>query len=136
MGAGTINDIVKFATFQQGLPAACVGTAPSMNGYTSKIAAILSDGVKTTNPCHAPLVVIADLEVMARGPARMIASGLGDLISKPVSNSDWQLSAHLNGTPHSAEAMAVIERGAELLEDVAPGSSTRTPRRWPGWSGR
>ncbi|MEC9439530.1 MAG: iron-containing alcohol dehydrogenase [Myxococcota bacterium] len=120
VGSGTINDIVKFAATEQGLLAACVGTAPSMNGYTSKIAAILSDGVKTTNPCQAPVVVIADLDVMATSPARMIASGLGDLISKPVSNADWQLSAELNGSFHSAEAMEVIETGAAMLDGVAP----------------
>ena len=120
VGSGTINDIVKFAATQQGMLAACVGTAPSMNGYTSKIAAVLSHGVKTTQPCQAPVVVIADLDVMADAPARMIASGLGDLISKPVSNADWQLSAQLNGSFHSADAMAVIEQGAAMLDGVAP----------------
>lgn len=120
VGSGTINDVVKYATHLEGKAVACVGTAPSMNGYTSKIAAVLSHGVKTTNPCHAPAVVIADLDVMATSPSRMIASGLGDLISKPVSNADWQLSASLNGTPHSDEAMEVIELGAAMLEGVAP----------------
>lgn len=120
VGSGTINDIVKLAAHRAGVPMACAGTAPSMNGYTSKIAAVLSDGVKTTVPCTAPRVVLADLDVMAASPARMIASGLGDLISKPVSNADWQLSASLNDTFHSAEAMEIIERGAAMLEGVAP----------------
>ena len=120
VGAGTINDIVKLAAHHQRIPMACVATAPSMNGYTSTIAAVLSDGVKTTVPCTAPRVVVADLDVMAEAPYRMIASGLGDLISKPVSNADWLLSARLNDTHHCAEAMAVIEQGAALLEGVAP----------------
>lgn len=120
IGAGTINDIVKFATHTAGIPAACIATAPSMNGFTSKIAAILSDGVKTTNGCHAPIVVVADIDVMNASPSRMIASGLGDLISKPVSNADWRLSAELNGTFHSDEAMEVIELGAAMLDGVAP----------------
>jgi glycerol-1-phosphate dehydrogenase [NAD(P)+] len=119
VGAGTVNDIVKLASHRAGLPMGCVGTAPSMNGYTSKIAAVLSDGVKTTIPCTAPTVVVADLDVMAEAPYRMIASGLGDLISKPVSNADWLLSASLNDTYHSEEAMSVIERGAAMLEGVA-----------------
>ena len=119
VGSGTINDIVKLASHQAGLPMACVATAPSMNGYTSAIAAVLSHGVKTTVSCTAPRVVIADVDVMAQAPQRMIASGLGDLISKPVSNADWMLSAHLNGSYHSAEAMRVIELGAAMLEGVA-----------------
>ncbi len=120
VGSGTVNDIVKLASHHQKLPMACVGTAPSMNGYTSGISAVLSDGVKTTIPCTAPKVVIADVDVMAEAPYRMICSGLGDLMSKPVSNADWQLSAWLNGTYHSAEAMEIIEAGAAMLDGVAP----------------
>ncbi len=119
IGSGTINDVVKFASFKHGLPMACIATAPSMNGFTSGIAAILSNGVKTTQPCLAPVVVIADLDILANAPQRMIQSGLGDLLSKPVSNSDWLLSARLNGTFHSAEAMEIIEAGSAMLNDVA-----------------
>ncbi|MFB6262121.1 MAG: sn-glycerol-1-phosphate dehydrogenase, partial [Bradymonadaceae bacterium] len=119
VGSGTINDTVKMTAHQLDRPMAVVGTAPSMNGYTSGIAAILSDGVKTTNPCTAPRAVVADLDVMAEAPARMLASGLGDLLSKPVSNSDWAISARLNGTPHSDEAMEIIEEGSERLGGVA-----------------
>lgn len=132
VGSGTINDIVKLGAHLAGKPMACVGTAPSMNGYTSKIAAVLSNGVKTTNPCTAPVVVIGDVNVMAQSPERMIASGLGDLISKPVSNADWQLSAQLNGTFHSDEAMEVIELGAAMLDGVAPGLAKRDTQATAG----
>jgi glycerol-1-phosphate dehydrogenase [NAD(P)+] len=125
LGSGTINDLVKLASHRLGRPMAVLGTAPSMNGYTSGIAAVLSEGVKTTTACTAPRVVVADLDVMAEAPYRMIASGLGDLMSKPVSNSDWRLSARLNGTYHSAEAMEIIETGARLLDGVA----ARLPER-------
>jgi glycerol-1-phosphate dehydrogenase [NAD(P)+] len=120
VGSGTINDTVKMAAHRLGRPMAVVGTAPSMNGYTSGVASILSDGVKTTHPCTAPRVVIADLDCMAEAPERMMASGFADLMSKPVSNSDWAISARLNGTPHSEEAQAIIGRAAESLEGVAP----------------
>jgi glycerol-1-phosphate dehydrogenase [NAD(P)+] len=119
VGSGTINDIVKLACSRLERPMACVCTAPSMNGYTSGIAAVLSEGVKTTVSCKAPAVVIADLDVMAESPYRMICSGLGDLMSKPVSNADWQLSAMLNDSFHSPEAMEIIETGAAMLEGVA-----------------
>jgi glycerol-1-phosphate dehydrogenase [NAD(P)+] len=120
VGSGTVNDTVKMAAHRAGRPMAVVGTAPSMNGYTSSIAAILSDGVKTSQPCSAPRAIVADVEVMAKAPMRLIQAGLGDLMSKPVSNSDWAISARLNGTPHSDEAMEIIEEGAAALEGVAP----------------
>lgn len=119
IGSGTINDVVKLACSRHGLPMACIATAPSMNGFTSGIAAVLSEGVKTTQACAAPRAVIADLDVMAEAPARMIQSGLGDLLSKPVSNSDWALSARLIGSHHSKEAMSIIEAGSRMLDGVA-----------------
>lgn len=119
VGSGTINDTVKLASARHDIPMGCVGTAPSMNGFTSGIAAVLSEGVKTTQPCTAARVVIADLDVMAEAPARMIQSGLGDLLSKPVSNSDWMMSARLTGSHHSDEAMAIIEAGSAMLDGVA-----------------
>ncbi|TVQ40508.1 MAG: iron-containing alcohol dehydrogenase [Spirochaetaceae bacterium] len=120
VGSGTINDIVKYACSGLGLPMACVATAPSMNGYTSGIAAILQHGVKTTQPCEPARAVVADLDVLSDAPMRMIQSGLGDLMSKPVSNSDWIISAKLTGSHHSAEAMQIIEDGSRLLDGVAP----------------
>jgi glycerol-1-phosphate dehydrogenase [NAD(P)+] len=120
VGSGTINDLVKMAAHRLGRPYACVATAPSMNGYTSSIAAILSAGVKTTQPCTPPVAVYADPRTMAAAPARMIASGIGDLYSKPVSNADWRLSHRLLGTPHSAIVMEIVEAGSTLLEGVAP----------------
>lgn len=119
VGAGTINDIVKMAAYQAKVPYAVVATAPSMNGYTSGIAALLSEGVKTTQPCDPPLACLVDLDVMARSPARMIASGFGDLLSKPVSNADWRLGYRLNDAGYSSDAMVLVEAGSALLEGVA-----------------
>lgn len=120
VGAGTINDVVKMASFRRGIDYSVVATAPSMNGYTSAIAAILSDGVKTTQPCDAPVAALADPRVMAEAPYRMIASGIGDLYSKPVSNADWRLSHRLLGTFHSPIVMEIVEAASELLDGVAP----------------
>lgn len=120
VGAGTINDLVKMAAHRHGIAYSCIATAPSMNGYTSAIAAILSAGVKTTQPCTPPVAVLADPAVMANAPYRMIASGIGDLYSKPVSNADWRLSHRLLGTPHSPIVMEIIEAGGQLLDGVAP----------------
>jgi glycerol-1-phosphate dehydrogenase [NAD(P)+] len=120
VGAGTINDVVKMASFTANVDYSVVGTAPSMNGYTSAIAAILSEGVKTTQACRAPIAALADPKVMAEAPYRMIASGLGDLYSKPVSNADWRLSHRLLGTFHSPIVMEIVNAAAEILDGVAP----------------
>ena len=127
VGAGTINDIVKMVSFRLGFSFSTLSTAPSNNGTTSAISAILSDGVKTTQPCHATLAAFADPDVMAAAPYRMIASGIGDLYSKPVSNADWRLSSRLLGTAHSDIVMELVNAGAAVLEGVAPLLPSRDP---------
>ncbi|MEX2444682.1 MAG: iron-containing alcohol dehydrogenase [Alkalispirochaeta sp.] len=125
IGSGTLNDVAKFGAYKAGVYAGCIATAPSMNGYTSGIAAVLSNGVKTTQPCTPTRVVVCDVEVLAQAPARMIQSGIGDLASKPVSNADWIVANRLTGSTHSTEAAKVIDASWKLLEGVAPGLATR-----------
>jgi glycerol-1-phosphate dehydrogenase [NAD(P)+] len=127
VGSGTISDLVKMASHRCGIPCLAVPTAPSNNGYTSAIAAILSEGVKTTQPCTPVVAVFADPEVLRHAPYRMIASGLGDLYSKPVSNADWRLSHRLNDSFYSPVVMEIVDAGNALLEGVAP----RLPERDP-----
>ncbi|MEE3258799.1 MAG: iron-containing alcohol dehydrogenase, partial [Candidatus Latescibacterota bacterium] len=119
IGSGTLNDIAKMAAHQAQLPYAVLATAPSMNGYTSSIAALLADGVKTTQPCNPPLACLADLDLLARAPYRMLAAGLGDLLSKPVSNADWLLARKLNAGTYSTAAADLIKTSADLLDGVA-----------------
>jgi glycerol-1-phosphate dehydrogenase [NAD(P)+] len=96
-----------------------------MNGYTSALSALLSHGVKITRPCRPPLACLVDLDVVARAPYRMIASGLGDLMSKSVSNADWRLAYRLLGAEYAQRVMPLIDAGSSLLEGVAP----RLPER-------
>ncbi|MFW5811525.1 MAG: iron-containing alcohol dehydrogenase [Alkalispirochaetaceae bacterium] len=125
VGSGTINDIAKFGAYKAGFPAGCIATAPSMNGYTSAIAAVLTDGVKTTQPCTPTRVVVGDVDVLAAAPAPLIQSGIGDLASKPVSNADWIIANRLTGSTHSTEAAKVIDASWKLLDGVAPGLARR-----------
>ncbi len=127
VGSGTVNDIVKLASFMVRLPYAVVATAPSMNGYTSPISAILWKGVKSVQDAHTPRVVIADVTVLAAAPARMIASGFGDLLSRPVSNADWMLSHLLTGSKYCPDVLRLVNEGSRLLAGVAG----RLPERDP-----
>ncbi|MDX9721673.1 MAG: iron-containing alcohol dehydrogenase [Myxococcota bacterium] len=127
IGAGTVNDILKLASDRVGVDYAVVGTAPSMNGFSSALAAILSKGVKTTVSCHAPLAVFFDVDVMAAAPYRMIASGLGDLLSRAVSIADWRLGARLFGERFNTLPLPLLEDAQRELEGVAQGLPQRSP---------
>ena len=92
VGSGTINDLVKRGSEEAGVRYMVVGTAASMDGYTSFGAAITKDGMKQTLACRAPLGCIVDSAVAAAAPREMTASGYADLIAKIPAGADWMLA--------------------------------------------
>ncbi|MBO5724970.1 MAG: iron-containing alcohol dehydrogenase [Lentisphaeria bacterium] len=89
VGSGTINDLVKRASELKKVRYCCIPTACSVDGYTSKGAALLVNGAKKTMPCAAPYGVIADTKVLATAPAPMMAAGYADLLAKVYGGADW-----------------------------------------------
>jgi len=99
VGSGTINDLCKYVTAQDGRGYCVFGTAPSMNGYTSTTASItLANGLKVSKPAHAPRGVFIDLAVNAAAPTYLIASGFGDCLVRSVAQFDWWLSHRMLDT--------------------------------------
>jgi len=127
VGSGTINDLAKLASYNHSIPYVCVATAPSMNGYTSAIAAIMRAGVKRTVECHQPLVVVADLDILCRAPAELVAAGLGDLESKPTSTADYRLGGFLRGEYYCPAPEAVVFEAERRAAESAPGLRAGDP---------
>jgi glycerol-1-phosphate dehydrogenase [NAD(P)+] len=127
VGAGTINDLTKLASFNRGIPYIALATAPSMNGYTSAIAAIMRDGVKRTVDCHQPIAVVADLEILAQAPPELIAAGLGDLESKPTSTADYRLSGRVRGTYYCPAPEGVVFEAERHAAESAAGLAAGDP---------
>jgi glycerol-1-phosphate dehydrogenase [NAD(P)+] len=124
VGSGTINDICKAAATATGKTLITVATAASMNGYTSAISALTIDGVKITEPCHPPVAVIADPEVLASAPQIMSAAGFGDLLSKNASTADWILSNVLLGEYFCDIPVAVAEEA--VITSIRQADTIRT----------
>lgn len=117
VGSGVVNDLVKLAADRLRRPYLCVATAASMDGYTAFAAAITHDGIKRVDPCAAPRVVLADVDVLAAAPPAMAASGYGDLLGKVVAGADWMI----------ADAL-----GLEAIEPTAWEHSQHGLREWTG----
>lgn len=115
VGAGTINDLCKFATAGAGKPYVIYGTAPSMNGYVSTTAAITVHGHKKSLAAHAPLGVFLDLGVLASAPPRMIRSGLGDSLCRTTSQADWLLAHLIFDQPYRLAPFVLLADDEEPL---------------------
>ena len=114
VGSGTINDLVKRGGEEAGVRYMVVGTAASMDGYTSYGAAITKDGMKQTLACRAPLGALVDSQVSAEAPMEMTASGYADLLAKVPAGADWILADAL------ATALPEMEsHGCERIHPLA-----------------
>ena len=89
VGAGTVNDLGKYVATGLDIPYWAVPTAPSMNGYTSSIAAVKVRGVKRTLPATPPRRIYAVPRVIQKSPLRLRQSGFCDVLAKSVSDTDW-----------------------------------------------
>lgn len=119
VGSGSINDISKYASAQDGKPYAVFATAPSMNGYTSVSAAITVHGHKLSLPAQAPIGAFFDLEILSAAPRRLIRSGLGDSICRTTAQADWLLAHELLGLPYRELPFDLLKDDEPILLDQA-----------------
>ncbi|NLV92464.1 MAG: sn-glycerol-1-phosphate dehydrogenase [Firmicutes bacterium] len=119
VGAGTINDIVRFVAHRTGKAFISVGTAPSMDGYASTVSALLTGSFKKTVPATYPAAIYIDAQLLATAPLEMVAAGFGDLVGKSVAMADWMLSHILNGEYYCPTIHSIVEQVLQMaLIDV------------------
>ena len=94
-------------------------------GYPSAIAALSRDGIKVTEPCEPPVAIICDTHILRHAPSSMIGAGLGDLLSKSTSSTDWLMGHVVLGEYFCEQPVEVVGDarfrfvdGAQI--DVAP----------------
>jgi glycerol-1-phosphate dehydrogenase [NAD(P)+] len=121
VGSGTVNDLVKRASEELGLRYMVVGTAASMDGYTSFGASITKDGMKQTLSCKAPLGCIVDSAVAAAAPREMTASGYADLIAKVSAGADWMLADVVGSEAIHPEAWDFVQSSLRTALDNPAG---------------
>ncbi len=97
VGAGTVNDSCRLASYRLGLPYGVVSTAPSMDGYASAGSPILHDGTKSTIQATTPKYIIGDLDVLKEAPFDMMLAGIGDMFGKYTGLLDWELTRDYTG---------------------------------------
>ena len=109
IGSGVINDVVKHAAFGLNRPYLCIGTAASMDGYTSAGAPLSDKGFKKTIQCRPARAVLGDLDVIATAPATMSGWGYGDLAGKVSAGGDWIIADALGIEPIDSVAWPMVQ---------------------------
>ena len=96
VGSGSITDTTRVVAARANLPQVCIGTAPSMDGYTSSICPLTYHGVKIHRPGKCPEIIICDTDILKTAPMDMVCAGVGDVLGKYIAKADWKIGRVIN----------------------------------------
>ncbi|MBZ0255504.1 iron-containing alcohol dehydrogenase, partial [bacterium] len=127
IGSGTVNDLVKSLSRRFNKPSIVLGTAASMNGYASSIAALMDGGLKVTVPATPPRAIVLDIDILKDAPVAMSQAGLADLLSKPVSGADWWIASRLGESEFNPMPGTIVEHAVQQAVAHAEGVAVSDP---------
>ena len=119
VGGGTINDLGKFVSYKTGIPYMIIASAPSMDGFASNVAAMVTKKAKETYAAQMPKAIIADTKLMLDCPLDLIAAGVGDVLGKYVCLTDWKLSSLLTGEYYCDYVAGIVRESVEKVVHAA-----------------
>ena len=119
VGAGTIMDFGRYPAYKLGIPFVAIPTLASSDGFTANICSAIIDGQKKSTPMCAPVLVVADLDIISGAPARLIASGINDILAKYTSLADWRISHLVDGEYYCPMVADLAEHALKLMRDAA-----------------
>jgi glycerol-1-phosphate dehydrogenase [NAD(P)+] len=125
VGGGGVIDVAKLAAFRLGVPYVSVPTSASHDGITSPRASIKEERGNASKQASTPMAIVADTEIIARAPYRMLAAGCADAISNSTAVLDWKLAHRLRGEEYSSFAAVLAQTAADMVitnaEVIRPG---------------
>lgn len=128
VGSGTLNDLSKFTSKKLSMDYAIAATAPSMDGFASVGAALITNDLKTTYDCHVPTAIFGEVSVLANAPIAMIRAGLGDILGKYNCLVDWKISHIVTGEYYSPTIVNMVYKCVKEVADNADGIPSRDPK--------
>ena len=117
VGGGKVIDVAKLSSYNQGVYFVSMPTTASHDGIVSPLASIKNPNTSISATAHSPIAVIADSEIIAQSPFRLLAAGCADLISNFTAIKDWELAHRLKNESFSESAAALSIMSAHLITD-------------------
>jgi glycerol dehydrogenase len=125
VGGGRIQDVGKAAAFYAGLPAISAPTIAATCASWAPTSILYNDDGAYTNALpynEAPVLIIADTDVIAKAPVRYIRSGASDALARLYENN---AALEDLGSPNSFYLRWKLKQ-AELIKSVLFGEGLKT----------
>ncbi len=120
IGSGVINDTGKILARATGREYIIVATAPSMDGFVSATSSMDVDSLKVSLPSEAPWGVIGDLDILRNAPMELLRAGVGDMLAKLTSLSEWKLAQIIVGEYYCPVVAALTDKAVRGVIEKAP----------------
>ena len=118
-GAGTIMDFGRYPAYKLGIPFVAIPTLASSDGFTANICSAILNGQKKSTPMCAPILVVADLDIIKGAPARLVASGINDILAKYISLTDWRIAKIVANEYYCPMVAELAEHALKLMREAA-----------------
>ena len=114
IGGGRSVDTAKLISYNLGKPFVSLPTAASHDGMASPFVSVKSDKPHSI-VATAPMGVFVDIDVIKKAPAKLLASGCGDLIANIIAVKDWQLGHKKKKEYYGRYAADLAMMSAEIV---------------------
>ena len=112
IGGGRTLDVAKYAATRLALPMVAVATNLAHDGIASPVSSLLHEGGKGSFGVGLPMAVVVDLDYVRASPARMVRSGIGDVVSNLSAIADWHLAGRERQEPVDGLAVTFARTAA------------------------
>ncbi len=119
VGGGSVIDVTKLAAFDLKKTFISVPTSAAHDGIASPRASLKHNKGSVSKTAVSPVAILADTEIIAKAPYRMLAAGCADVISNIPAVMDWELAHRLKGEEYSSHAAVLAKTAAEMLIENA-----------------
>ena len=114
LGGGKVIDIAKYIAYKNRARFVSVPTSAAHDGIASPLASLKDLGRPKSLLTNPPKMIIADVDVIATSPPRLIRSGVGDLVSKLTAIKDWRLAHEEKGEYYGEYAAQLALLSAKI----------------------
>jgi glycerol-1-phosphate dehydrogenase [NAD(P)+] len=115
VGGGKDIDVAKLASTKASVYFLSIPTAASHDGIASPYASIKGATKPYSVLGQAPAAILADVDVLAESPYKLLAAGCGDIVAKHTAVKDWQLAHKLKNEYYGDYAAELALMSAELV---------------------
>lgn len=119
VGSGVINDLGKAFSYVTQLPQISIATAPSMDGYGSNNASMIQNRLKVSLYYECPRAIVADTRILQEAPFQMLQAGVGDMLAKYVSLTEWRISNLITNEYYCDNIAELIRSSLKDILEVA-----------------